>query len=223
MSAAGPAPARLRPYDAVVLTGGRASRLGGLPKPELLVGGIAIAARVLGAVRDADRSVVVGPAVRDVPVDLVTREEPPGGGPVAALAAGLVGVRAPAVAVLGGDLPFVTAAAVRELRAALQARSGAAVALLVDADGRDQPLCAVWRTDALRAALREAGGPAGVALRTLLAAAVGPVLRLPAAGGGPPAWFDCDTPDDLRTARAWADQPPRPRDPAAAPVPEGVE
>ncbi|HZB49955.1 MAG TPA: molybdenum cofactor guanylyltransferase, partial [Mycobacteriales bacterium] len=166
------------PYDAVVLTGGRASRMGGIAKPELRLRGRTLAERVLAAVRDADRSIVVGPAVRDVPVDLVTREEPPGGGPVAALAAGLVGVRAPAVATLAADLPFLDAATVRRLRAALAGERGAAVALPVDAEGRDQLLCAVWKTAALRAALARVGGPAGVPLRAVLAAATGPVVRL---------------------------------------------
>ena len=194
------------PYDAVVLTGGRASRLGGAPKPQLEVGGLAMAARVLAAVRDADRRVVVGPAVRDADVDLVTREEPPGGGPVAGIAAGLVGVRAPTVAVLAGDLPFLDAASVLDLRATLALDAEAAVALPVDADGQDQQLCAVWRTDALRAALADVGGPAGVPVRALVAAA-GPVVRrteLPATGDGPPPWFDCDTPEDLAAARGWA-------------------
>ncbi len=191
------------PYDAVVLTGGRASRLGGVAKPNLRIGGSTLAERVLAAVRDADRSIVVGPSVRDVPVDLVTREEPPGGGPVAALVAGLVGVRAPTVAVLAADLPFLDAATVRRLRAALAGERGAAVALPVDAEGRDQLLCAVWKTAALRAALGRVGGPAGVALRAVLAAATGPVVRLTADGAGLPPWFDCDTPRDLATAREW--------------------
>lgn len=191
------------PYDAVLLTGGRSSRLGGVHKPELRIGGRAMAARVLAAVRDADRTIVVGPAVRDVPVDLVTREEPPRGGPVAAIAAGLVGVRAPMVAVLAADLPFLDAATVRMLREALAAERAAAVALPVDAEGRDQLLCAVWRTGALRAALAEVGGPAGIALRAVLAAAAGPVVRVRGDGDGLPPWFDCDTPADLAAAREW--------------------
>jgi molybdopterin-guanine dinucleotide biosynthesis protein A len=161
-----------------------------------------MAARVLAAVRDADRSIVVGSAVRDVPVDLVTREEPPGGGPVAALAAGLVGVRAPMVAVLAADLPFLDAATVRLLREELAAQPAAAVALPVDAEGRDQLLCAVWRTGALRAALAQVGGPAGVAVRAVVAAA-GSVVRVVGDGDGLPPWFDCDTPADLAAAREW--------------------
>jgi molybdenum cofactor guanylyltransferase len=197
------------PYDAVLLTGGRASRLGGAPKPELVVGGLAMAARVLAAVGDADRRIVVGPAVNDTEVDLVTREEPRGGGPVAAIAAGLVGVRASAVAVLAADLPFLDAMTVLDLRAALALEPAAAAALLVDADGRDQRLCAVWRTEALRAALAAVGGPAGLPVSALVTAAgtAGTVVRRtgrPANHGGPPPWFDCDTPEDLAAARSWA-------------------
>ena len=74
-------------YDVVVLTGGRGSRLGGVDKAGLAVGGVAIGARVLAAVPDAGRSVVVGEPVPGA--DVVVREEPVGGGPVAGLAAGL--------------------------------------------------------------------------------------------------------------------------------------
>lgn len=203
----------------VVLTGGRAARLGGVAKPGLLVGGVPIAARVLAAVPDAARRIVVGEPVAGVTVDVVTREEPAGGGPVAGLAAGLAEVTAPVVAVLGGDLPFVTAAVVRDLRSALGA--GVSAAMLVDGSGRDQYLCAVWSVPALRAALAAvsagragAGGPAavsagrsagwaGVPLRAVVAVAGGPVLRR-RAGHHPPAWFDCDTEQDLATARDWA-------------------
>jgi molybdopterin-guanine dinucleotide biosynthesis protein A len=120
---------------------------------------------------------------------------------VAGLAAGLAHVRAPVVAVLGGDLPFVTPAAVAALRGALGA---GAAALLTDAEGRDQFLCAVWSAAALRAALGAVGGPGGVPLRAVVAAAGGPVRRVAPGGAGPPAWFDCDTEQDLATARDWA-------------------
>jgi molybdopterin-guanine dinucleotide biosynthesis protein A len=191
------------PYDAVVLTGGRSSRLGGLHKPGVSLGGRTIGARVLDAVRDADRTVVVGPQVPGTTVDLITREEPPGAGPVAGLAAGLIGVLAPAVATLGGDLPFLDRAAVLELRTALNEDPAAAAALYVDDEGRDQPLCAVWSTEALRAALARVGGPGGVPLRRVVEAAPGTVLRLRSGRDGPPPWFDCDTDRDLATARGW--------------------
>jgi len=49
-------------FDAIVLTGGAASRLGGADKPALEVGGTTLLERVLAAVADAGRIVVVGPA-----------------------------------------------------------------------------------------------------------------------------------------------------------------
>ena len=79
--------------------------------------------RVLDAVADADQRIVVGssgPLPRGV---RTAREEPPGGGPVAATAAGLalLDPGTTTVAVLAADLPLLTTAAVAELRRALAA------------------------------------------------------------------------------------------------------
>jgi len=188
----------LRPYSAVVLAGGRAARLGGQAKPQLQVGGRTMLATVLAAVADAERRVVVGPP-QPVPdgVDLV-REQPPGGGPVAALRAGLPGVRSDVVAVLAGDLPFLLPSLVTQLRAAL---SGDGV-LVVDDGGRDQYLLGVWRTDALRAAVSAEGAP--TSLRRVLAPLAADRLRPAVPPGTPPPWLDCDTPADLARARAVA-------------------
>ncbi len=186
-------------YDAILLTGGSARRLGGRDKPALDVGGIPIAARVASAVADAAKLVVVGPCPAGVRADVVTREDPPGGGPVAAVIAGLSHVDSGRVAVLAGDLPFVTAATVRELA---KLTGDADVAVLVDGEGRDQLLCAVWRTDALRVCV--AGRGAGSPMRAVLAAAER-VHRLSLPTDGPPPWFDCDTEADLARAREWAD------------------
>src|SRR4051794_17332844 len=80
--------APLPPYAAVVLAGGRAARLGGQAKPQLAVGGRPMLATVLAAVADAEPRVVVGPP-QPVPGGvLVVREEPPRGGPGAALRPG---------------------------------------------------------------------------------------------------------------------------------------
>ncbi|MDO0926758.1 NTP transferase domain-containing protein [Streptomyces sp. TG1A-8] len=187
------------PYDAVVLAGGAARRLGGADKPGLRVGGRTLLDRVLAACAGARATVVVAgprPTVRPV---RWTREEPPGAGPVAALEAGLRLVTAEHVAVLSADLPFLDAAALRRLLAALR-DTGADGALLTDADGRDQPLVAAYRTTALRRALADLaaahGGLAGLPLRRLTGAL--DLTRVP----DPFASFDCDTWDDLVNARA---------------------
>jgi molybdenum cofactor guanylyltransferase len=150
-------------YDAIVLTGGQARRLGGAYKPGIVIGGQPLAARVVSAVADAGRVVFVGPPVAGVAADVVTYESPPGGGPAAALDAGLAHVTAPVVAALAGDLPFLTRAVVDELRLALEADPAAAAAVLVDDAGFDQPLCAVWRTELLQDALATVGDPSETA------------------------------------------------------------
>ncbi|MGF7234209.1 MAG: molybdenum cofactor guanylyltransferase, partial [Frankia sp.] len=166
--------------DAVVLAGGSARRMGGVDKTALVVGGSPLLDRVLAALTDATAVVVVGPRrpVRDGARVTWVREDPPGGGPVAALAAALPLVTAPLVALVAADLPFLSAATVGRLRAAVTPVTGAAVdgALLVDPGGRDQLLTGVWRTGALRAAIP--AEPRGVALRTVLAGLR--IARLPA-------------------------------------------
>jgi molybdenum cofactor guanylyltransferase len=180
-------------FAAVLLAGGRGSRLGGVHKPALVVDGRSLLDRALAAVPDADPVVVVGPRTPTSRTVLWTREEPAGGGPVAALAAGLAQIGDVAeVAVLATDLAGVTAATVRRLRAARTA-DGA----VLD-DGHRQWLIGVWRTDTLRAALP--AEPSGAALRSVLGALDHtPVPALHGESG------DVDTPADLERM---ASQPP---------------
>jgi molybdopterin-guanine dinucleotide biosynthesis protein A len=186
----------VRRFDAIVLAGGEARRLGGADKPALLVGASTLLDHVLTATRDADRTVVVGPRRATCRPVTWCREEPVGGGPVAALAAGLGEVTAELVVVLASDLPFLTEEVVDLLVQAVSTRDGA---LLVDDDGRDQLLAGAWRTTALRAAL-----PAvtqGARLGSVLAG-LDAVRLSPDVGPGRPApWFDCDTEVDLERAR----------------------
>jgi molybdopterin-guanine dinucleotide biosynthesis protein A len=150
---------------------------------------------VLDAVAGAGRRVVVGPP-QYVPVGVaLTREEPPGGGPVAAVAAGLACIDAPWVAVLAGDLPFLTADAVDVLRAAAAAYDGA---IALDDGGRDQFLTGVWRTSALKTA---GGGPS---MKSVVAGLDVVRVSLTGAPDAPPAWFDCDDQQDVTRAEGWA-------------------
>jgi molybdopterin-guanine dinucleotide biosynthesis protein A len=188
----------LPPYTAVVLAGGKAARLGGQAKPQLQVGGRTMLDTVLAAVADATHRIVVGPP-QPVPADVrQVRERPPGGGPVTALRAGLAEVPTDVVALLAGDLPFLTGTLVADLRVRL---TGDGV-LVVDDGGRDQYLLGVWRTDALRAAVAGAGGP--TSLRRVLAPLTVHRYHPVVEAGTPPPWTDCDTPADLARARALA-------------------
>jgi molybdopterin-guanine dinucleotide biosynthesis protein A len=199
-------------YTAVVLAGGKAARLGGRAKPQLLVGGRPILAAVLDAVADAERRIVVGPP-QPVPAGVeVVRERPPRGGPVAAVRAGLADVGTDVVVLLAGDLPFVTAALVDELRGRLTADG----VLVVDDTGRDQYLLGAWRTEPLRSAVATASGP--TSLRRVLAPMAVQRWQPEVPPGAPPPWLDCDTPADLERARALAGD----REPAVPPPPPSV-
>jgi molybdopterin-guanine dinucleotide biosynthesis protein A len=195
-------------FAAVVLAGGAARRMGGADKPTIQVAGQSMLSRVLAAVHDADPRVVVGPVPPDLPVKVAsTREEPPGGGPVAAIAAGLALVpeQVGFTALLAADLPLLTGEAIDVLRLTVE---GAPMqgAVYRDAEGRRQTLCGVWRTPALRKALadfaKERGSLHGASMNALLEhlSFIEVSWRRP----GPPPWFDCDTDDDLRTAEEWA-------------------
>ncbi|MFD7166138.1 NTP transferase domain-containing protein [Streptomyces violascens] len=188
------------PYDAVVLAGGAAKRLGGADKPGLSVGGRPLLDRVLTACAGAATTVVVGgrrPTAR--PVEW-TREEPAGGGPLAALDAGLRRTSAESVLVLSADLPFLAAPTVDALLDELR-RTGREGALCTDADGRDQPLVAAYRAEPLRRELALLalghGSLAGLPLRMLTRE-----LDLARITADPLASFDCDTWEDLAAARA---------------------
>ncbi len=190
------------PYDAVILAGGAARRLGGIDKPGALVGGRPLIVTVAAAVSSAGRLVVVGPPRRELPGAIAVREEPPGAGPVPAVRAGLAEVSAPWTVLLAADLPFLRPAHVAELLTAAdegdeahgpRARAGA---VLVDEAGKDQWLAGAWRTERLRRAL---SGYAGASLRGVLAPLDPVRVRLPA--GDRPPWYDCDTTRDLATAR----------------------
>jgi molybdenum cofactor guanylyltransferase len=179
------------PYDAVVLAGGEARRLNGADKPGLLVGGRSLVAWVAAAVADAGRLVLVGSRRPELPEAILVREDPPCGGPVPALRAGLARVRAPWSAVLAADLPFLRPAHVGELRRGAAGRAGA---VLLDPDGRPQWLTGVWRTEALIEALADYRG---ASLRGLMEP-LEPARVRPPAGERP--WHDCDTPSDVRSA-----------------------
>lgn len=179
--------------DLVVIAGGRATRLGGVDKAMLRrPDGRTVLAGLLAAPVDG-RRVVVGP-VRDEPgVDVWAREAPPGGGPVAAIAAALPHVTAATVVVVAGDLP-AGAAAVPALLAALVDHDVAAL----EAGGRVQWLLAVWRTAALRDAVAGLGDPVGAPVRALYDGV--DVVRVAEPEGA--QWSgDLDTAADLRRLR----------------------
>lgn len=179
-------------YDAIILAGGAGRRLGGADKALVVVGSDTLLDRAADAVRDAAQVIVVGPARAREGGLLFTQEDPPGGGPAAAIAHAVQFVTADVVVVLAVDLPFA-AGAVPRLRAALP---GHDAAMVVDGAGARQPLIAAYRGDVLKSRADERTW-VDKAVRAL----VEPfdVAEVPAVADEA---LDCDTPDDVERARA---------------------
>jgi molybdopterin-guanine dinucleotide biosynthesis protein A len=192
-------------FDAVILAGGRAARAGGIDKPGERVGGRTLLMSVVTAAvtAGASRVVVVGPpraGLRRL-AGLARRleqtcEDPPGGGPVPALRAGLARAGEPVVAVLAADLPFLASQHLLPLLVVTGAGSSGAV--MIDDTGRRQWLAGCWRVPVLRQALADY---AGRSLHGLLAPLLPAMIRFHQPPGEPPPWLDCDTAEDLALAR----------------------
>lgn len=184
--------------DAVILMGGRASRLDGAPKGDLLVEERTLLERVVDAASTARELVVVGePGASRLPDRVrVVREEPPYGGPAAAVAAGVAALPADgdAVLLLAGDLPFVDGAIPVLLDALDQSDDGVRA---VDDTGRQQHLTAIIRRPPLDAVIRAAGELHGAPLRRLLDR-----LRLADVPVPADSVRDVDTWDDARAVGA---------------------
>ena len=185
---------------AVVLAGGGAARMGGVNKGSIEVGGRTLLERVLAALHHVADVVVVGDEVRTSRPVTFTREDPPGGGPAAALLAGLRAfAHAPVrVIVLAGDMPRVTGDTVDRLEAAVEDDVDGAV--LVDHGGRAQYLCASYRVAALLAAAPPYKEEHGLPMHRLLA----PLSLAEVTAVGEEA-ADVDTWADVRAVREGGD------------------
>jgi molybdopterin-guanine dinucleotide biosynthesis protein A len=180
-------------YDGVILAGGAGRRLGGADKAGVVLGGRSLLSRSLEAMSGADRVVVVGDVAEPVGRAQVVREEPAGGGPVAAVDAAVPLIEAAIVAVLAVDMPLVTSSVIDELVNAVKGYDGS---VLVDEQGRRQPLAAAYRTTALAAALSSLDQISGSAMRDLLAG-----LAVAEISTHPDETLDCDTWENVAQAR----------------------
>jgi molybdopterin-guanine dinucleotide biosynthesis protein A len=154
-------------FAAVLLAGGRAVRMDGVDKASVEHHGRTLLEHALAALVDAEEVVVVGDPVPTTRPVTFTRESPPYGGPVAALLTGLDALAGPprTVGVLAVDMPRVTAATFRRLRAAAAGHDGA---FLTDADGRRQ-LAGVVDRAAIEAVRPDPEAQHAMALHRLLA------------------------------------------------------
>jgi len=155
---------------AIILAGGRASRLGGVDKAAVEIDGIALVDHVYAAVQGCVPIIAVGPASIGRDGVQVVREEPPFAGPVAAIAAGVAALKEADAAetwILACDLPLAPALIARLETVAMPPHADAVIA--VDADGREQWLAGRYRLSSLRAALAQFTDSAGASVRALVA------------------------------------------------------
>lgn len=189
------------PAAAVIVAGGRGTRMGGQDKPALRLGGRTLLQIALTAVGDGP-TIVVG-ARTGLPAGVRSVvEDPVGGGPAAAVTAGLAALPElpphALIAVLAADLPGIDRGTLARLRTAAAHSPGGAV--LVDDTGRRQYLTGVWRLGALTSAAALRPDWTGRPLRELLA----PIVVREVAGS-PAETADVDTVADWDK---WRDHPP---------------
>jgi molybdopterin-guanine dinucleotide biosynthesis protein A len=188
----------LRRVTAVVLAGGASRRF----RPDKLAEQLddePLLNHVLASLPEQVTTVIVVGAIREVirPV-IFASEEPPGGGPAAALVAGLrraLDESNDAIVTLPGDAPLAGQAA-GTLLSRLGSEPNIEAVVAIDSAGHEQPLQLALRRAAAEKLLAAAGpsGAAGVSARRLLDA-----LRpgLVSHDLSPAELWDIDTPDQL--------------------------
>lgn len=208
-------------FDAIIVAGGRGSRLGGVSKPLLEHHGETLLEHSLHAVREAQCIAVVGAhalaeAVARYMLDapetqrvVITREYPSFAGPAAAVAAGLAAlddgpdeedeqwVQEPSdvTVVLASDLLNPAPVVANLLAQAAQPAEGIDAWVPQDATGALQTLSCIIRTSALREAIKDAseahGSLENASMMRLLATVQMERLKLPDVD-----FNDIDTPSD---------------------------
>ncbi|WP_341729109.1 NTP transferase domain-containing protein [Brooklawnia sp.] len=182
---------------AIILAGGRSSRMGA-DKLGLHIDGRSLLQRAVAAgLAWSEHIVVAGPQPpewsHDPRVEFVP-EDPPFGGPVAGIAAALAAAGdADEVFLLAGDL----AAPAQVVSVLADAPMGSDGVILEDADGWAQYLAGRYCADSVRRALGELGDVRNVSVRRALGTLV--VHRVAA---DRPITADLDTPNDAKIAGA---------------------
>ena len=135
--------------SALILAGGKATRLGGIDKRELVVEGRTIFERQCEVLRPLVAEILVS-SPREVPGHRTVVDAVPGAGPLAGIAAGLAAAATPWLLVVAGDMPYVSGALIELVLSG--AREGAdAVGIRIGE--LPEPLLCLLRVDAARPAL----------------------------------------------------------------------
>jgi molybdopterin-guanine dinucleotide biosynthesis protein A len=136
--------------SALILAGGKARRMGGVAKHQLVVGGRTIFERLTSVLAPRVQEILVATAA-DIPGYRCVHDVLPDVGPLAGIAAGLEAALTPWLLVVAGDMPHLTGAVVDEL---LAAATDVDDAVGVRIDGLPEPLVAMLHRRALPAVTR---------------------------------------------------------------------
>ena len=126
---------------ALILAGGKATRLGGIDKRELVVEGRTIFERQVDALRPCVAEIVVS-SPRAVPGHRTVVDAAADIGPLAGIAAGLAAAATPWLFVIAGDMPHVHRAFIELV---LSHADGESDAVGIRIGGLPEPLCTVLR------------------------------------------------------------------------------
>ncbi|MFD2674537.1 molybdenum cofactor guanylyltransferase [Gulosibacter bifidus] len=188
------------PHAAIILTGGRSSRMNKVHKPALELSGKPLADHVITAVRatnPAARILIAGtsegltsPEVQTLP------DSTPYAGPLAGICSALPGLddlTDGTVCILAGDMPFLSAATLQRLAEAATTRP----ASCVDGTGRMQMLVTAWPLALLRQQVAAIDDPNNGPVKWLFRGVEPVLVSVPDA-----ELRDIDTPQDYRAAQA---------------------
>jgi molybdopterin-guanine dinucleotide biosynthesis protein A len=140
----------VRTVSALILAGGKATRMGGVAKYALLVDGESILDRLTAVLAPRVHEILLATAA-DIPGYRCVRDVLPDVGPLAGIAAGLQAAMTPWLLVLAGDMPHMTGEVIdRMVRAARDTDDAIGVRL----GGIPEPLVALLHRRTLPAVTR---------------------------------------------------------------------
>lgn len=183
-------------WSVIILSGGTSRRFGS-DKAQALLGDHSLLNEILISIPVSTPVLLVGPEPTGITRQVsLTQEDPPYGGPVAGIDAGIAQIDTELVAIIATDMPFAVAVVESLI---LEITSEDDVLLPLDANGYPQFLSGIYRTTALKSALLGITQVQGAAMRDLV---TGMRVRhwhsTPAQAA---ALVDIDTREDLERAR----------------------
>lgn len=136
---------------ALILAGGKATRLGGVDKRELVIGGRTIFERQIEALGPCVAEILVS-SPRQVAGYRTVVDPVPGQGPLAGIAAGLAAATTPWLFVIAGDMPYLHRALIELV---LSRGDAGCDAVGIRIGGLAEPLCSAMHVAAWRPIVTE--------------------------------------------------------------------